>query len=130
MELVSSGPGVMEIVNTAGKAPEQFLAVTETVIVAVMVILPLLLATKEGIAPTPEVPNPILISLVHEKAASGDVLLKEILFTVSPEQKFLLVIGLATGVGFTVTKRSVSLLHSFFFANVGVNVNKYLTVIG
>jgi hypothetical protein len=105
------------------------LALIETVIIAVIGKLPVLLATKTGMLPTPLAAKPIRgLLFVHEKEESGDVLLKGIPFREVPLQTVVSSNGLIIGVGLTVTDTVSFATHPF--PDPVDNLKTYVTTMG
>jgi hypothetical protein len=85
-ELVNIGEGFTVIVNENG-VPVQLLAEGVIVIVAVMLVVPALVAVKEGIFPVPFAANPIPgVSFTQEKVVPETGPVKNIIAVVLPLQ--------------------------------------------
>ena len=84
-------------------SPEQPFAVGVTVIVAITVDAPVLVAVKEGISPGPPAASPIVGSLfVHVNVVPATGPVNGIIAVVAPLQYVALLTGSTDGVWFTI----------------------------
>jgi len=98
----TSGAGFTVMVYVEG-IPGHVFAVGVTVIVAVMGVVPGLVAVNEGTFPFPLAPRPMaVLLLVHANVAPGVVLVKFDAGTVAPLQTAILAGTLTIAMGFTV----------------------------